>query len=106
MAYKRKAIKRKRTKRPIKRRKTTKKTSFTKRVKQVVMKTSETKRVAVSWTKIELFHNVLSLTQMLKLNGDGVMPGPSTGQSGRIGDQISVLGWQVRMLWLPWSAIP
>jgi hypothetical protein len=65
MAYKRKSTMKKRTKRPTKKRKTGKKTSFAAKVKQVVMKVAETKRLSISWTKVELFHNVLSTSQML-----------------------------------------
>jgi hypothetical protein len=54
---KRPTYKKKATKNPY--RKTGKKTSFAVKVKKVVMKVSETKRLSVSWNKVELFHNVL-----------------------------------------------
>ncbi len=82
----------------MKRRKTTKKASFAAKVKKVVMKTAETKRLSVPWAKIELFHNVLSLSQMLGLNGESVMPAINVTQNGRIGDNINVLGWHIRVL--------
>ena len=88
--YKRKrpTYKKKATKKPY--RKTDKKNSFAAKVKKVVMKVAETKRFSVPWTKIELYHNVLSQSQMLVLNGVSVMPGINVTQSGRIGDQINV----------------
>ncbi len=99
MTYKRKMTsKSKKTKCPIKRRKTGKKTSFAAKVKKVVMKTGETNRLNISWNKIELFHNVLSLSQMLHLNAPSVLPQAGPGQSDRIGDRMSSLGWTVRML--------
>ncbi len=79
-------------------RKTVKKTTFAKRVKNVVMKASETKRINISWTKIELYHNVLSLSQMLKLNDSTIMPQVGSRQIDRIGDRINSIGWTVRML--------
>ena len=98
MAYKRKSSYAKKSKRPIKKRKAGKKSSFAAKVKKVVMKVSETKRLAVSWNKVEIYHNVLSITQMLGLNGASVMPSVNVTQNGRIGDQINVLGWHLRIL--------
>jgi hypothetical protein len=62
------------------------------------MKVSETKRLTVNYPKIELYHNVLSLSQMLALNGSSVMPAINVTQNGRIGDRINVLGWSIKML--------
>jgi hypothetical protein len=98
MAYKRKAIKRKRTKRPIRRRKMSKRSTFAKRVKRVVMKTSEIKKAPVTWSKIELNHNSMPYSSLLHLNQNALMSAVGAGQAQRIGDRINTIGWRIRML--------
>lgn len=100
MAYKRKSsyANKKRTRRPMKKRKMTSKRSFTKRVKSIVLKTTETKSKLISWNKVELFHNVFSTTQNLHLNQAPGMPVGGGGQDSRIGDRINTIGFKVRML--------
>lgn len=61
------------------------------------MRTAEPKRTATSVTKLEVFHNVL-LGQTYLLNASGIMPTSATNQVSRIGDQINVEGFRLRLL--------
>jgi hypothetical protein len=88
---------RKRTKRPIKKRKTTRKT-FAKRVKSVVMKVSETKKCQRSFAKIEMFHNVFSNTQCYHLNSASNMPSGGSSTFARVGDRMNSIGWKIKLL--------
>ena len=53
-----------------------------------------------SWNKVEIFHNIFSNSQVLKLNSEaaGVMPIQGVRQLERIGDRENVLGWKIRLL--------
>jgi hypothetical protein len=79
------------------RHKTTKK-SFAKRVKKVIARTCETKCRPISWNKVEIFHDVFSSTQILHLNGTGVMPAPGIPQVQRNGDVINTTGYKMHLL--------
>jgi len=101
MAYKRKRVtyKKKVMRKPYRKPKATKSTSFAKRVKRVVMRVSETKRCPISWNKVELFHNVFSVSQNFLINAAATMPTVGgSQQANRIGDVINVMGWKVKML--------
>jgi len=67
-----------------------------KMVKSVVMKTVETKRVITAFNKVEMYHNVFSLSQCLTLNG--TMPSQSVGEKGRVGDRINTVAFNIKML--------
>jgi hypothetical protein len=98
MVFKRKSSYRKKPmKRAPQRRKTTKK-SFVTRVKKVITRTCETKRRPISWNKVEIFHNVFSSTQILHLNGAGVMPTQGVSQVQRNGDVINTTGYKMHLL--------
>ena len=98
MAVKRLRTMKRKTKRPIKRRRTMKKTTFAKRVKRVVMKVSETKKVSRSFAKVEMYHNVFSASQCYQLNAPGNMPSGGSSTFARVGDRMNTIGWKLKLL--------
>lgn len=77
-------------------RKPARKMNLKKMMKNVVFKTCETKRLMTSFSKVEMFHNVFSLSQCLTLNGS--MPPQGTGEKARIGDRINTVAFNVKIL--------
>lgn len=95
MAFKRKA-RSKRTRRPRKRtKKSGKVKSFAARVKKVIMKTAESKHLNYSFGKVEVFHNSF---MPFHITNSAIMPIMGIGPDQRIGDQISVGGFMLRMM--------
>lgn len=76
--------------RPVKR------SSFAKRVKRVIMKNAEPKKVSYNHNKTELYHNVPVL--VAGLNSSVTMPSQGVGDNQRVGDQINASGYMVKML--------
>lgn len=64
-------------------------------IKRVTMKTVEPKCVRKSVPKFEMFHNQ---TAILTLNTSSYMPTQGAGDTQRIGDQINMSGFRLRML--------
>lgn len=79
-----------------KRKKTSyKRGSFAKRVRSVVLKTCETKHKNYNFGKNEYYHNIFITHH---LNNMSCMPQQESGSMERIGDEINVSGWMVRMM--------
>lgn len=100
MAFKRKSYSR-RPKRMSKR-KTYKKAAVARRrlvrtIKAVTKRVAEPKQFNINMGKSELEHNTLKTFQLNK--GDATaMPGQGVQENQRVGDQIYVKGWSLRML--------
>lgn len=74
---------------------------FAKKVKKVIMKTTESKKVGYSWGKYELYHNggvAGAGLGRVQINLSSTMPPTGTGEMNRIGDQINLSGWKIRMV--------
>jgi len=71
------------------------KANFAKRVKSVMLRVAEPKRCNSSITKTEMYHN--SYVYFL-MNDSGRMPAQSTYDAGRIGDQINMTSWYIRLV--------
>lgn len=101
---KRKTIRRRKpTSRVSKRRRTT--DTFAKRVKRVLMKTCEPKTKTANFGKVEMYHNCfyngggVTLTgNVCHLNASALMPAGGTLDSQRIGDQIYMSHFRLKML--------
>lgn len=96
MAYKRKYKSKTRSKRPYKKRSVAvARRRFAQRVKRVILKTAEPKHRNYSWGKTEHYHNTVSL---FHLNAEVCMPPQGDADSERIGDEIQMSGFAVRIL--------
>jgi len=84
------------TRKPYKKKPTASKMNMKQLMKKVVFKTCETKRLVTPFTKVEMFHNVFSLSQCLTLNGN--MPSQGSGEHARIGDRINTIAFNVKLL--------
>lgn len=67
-----------------------------KTIQRVVKKTAESKRKSANWTKVEMYHNSFNVSQ--QLNQSVCMPVQNVSDSGRIGDEIYVSGFRIKML--------
>lgn len=64
-------------------------------VKRVTMKAAEPKCVRKSVPKFEMFHNQ---TSVLTLNANSFMPTQGVSDNQRVGDQINLIGYRMRLL--------
>lgn len=64
-------------------------------IKRVTMKAAEPKCVRKSVPKFEMYHNQ---TAILTLNANSFMPTQGVGDNQRVGDQINMSGFRLRML--------
>lgn len=68
---------------------------FAKRVKKIINKTAEPKSFPYSHAKSELNHSSIAL---LQLNGSSQLPSQGAGDKQRVGDQINLSGFKLRMV--------
>lgn len=82
----------------------TKKMSFAKRVKRIVMKATEPKVKRAYFGKVELYHNCfysgtpVSTGFVALLNDAGIMPQQGIRDDQRVGDQINLSSFYLRMV--------
>lgn len=96
MAYRRKKYSRRfRRTRRIKRWGAIRRRRLIRTIKAVAKKVAEPKSLHKLFDKFNMNHNVVSV---VPLNQASFMPGPGTADHQRIGDQINVTGWGLRML--------
>lgn len=98
MAYSRKFAKRRYGRKgayPRKRKSSYSTKRIAKIAKRVVMKTAEPKHVSYTFGKAELYHNTF---YMGKINDAVCMPDPGTQDNNRIGDQINISGFKLRIM--------
>lgn len=69
--------------------------SLTKAVNSIVLKKAESKHKHSDFGKTEIYHNQMTIQ---KLNDTSTMPSQGTGDSQRIGDQINVGAFYIRLL--------
>jgi len=71
--------------------------SFSKRVKRVMFKTCESKSKGTNHQKAELYHN--QPASIMHLNDQTIsVPSQGVGDNMRVGDQINISGYKIRML--------
>jgi len=71
--------------------------SFVKRVKRVMFKTCESKSKGTNHQKAELYHN--QPASIMHLNDQTIsVPSQGVGDNMRVGDQINISGYKIRML--------
>jgi len=75
-----------------------KKKTFASKVKAVVMKASEPKETRINWNVVELYHNVWNTGVNFHLNQSAIMPAQNLQQTGRVGDNIYSLSFNLRMM--------
>lgn len=108
MAYKRKMSsgykKRGARKRPYRKATTTGRRRLMTLIKKAVIKKAEPKEKSVLFGKKELYHNSfydplgVQGGLVLLLNSGNVLPTQGVGDNQRVGDQINMTGWKLRML--------
>lgn len=64
-------------------------------IRRVALKTSEPMCVHMPINKWEMYHNT---PVGFQLNGSGNLPNQGTGDTKRVGDQIYMTGWRLRLL--------
>lgn len=70
-------------------------TALKKIVSKMIYKKAESKHRHADFGKIELYHNLMTIQ---KINDTSCMPSQGTGDLQRIGDQINVSGFYIRIL--------
>lgn len=65
-------------------------------IKKVAIKQSESKRKAISISKTEIFHNSFNVAHHINLST--YMPSQGTADDQRVGDEINISGYRLKML--------